>query len=187
MIHESLFTHALRSIFLWFYCLPILEAVIILILTTALFLFLHRRSKRHRLWKPFLCVCCMLWISAIAAMTLGTRAADASLTEIQLVPFHSYAAVLNGKSTEILRSNFMNVLLFYPAGVLLGDVFPQRWRLWQRMVLIAVLCAAISAGIEYCQYCYCLGTAEIDDVIHNTLGAALGVLVCKIQVNIFMK
>jgi glycopeptide antibiotics resistance protein len=36
--------------------------------------------------------------------------------------------------------------------------------------------AALSAGIEFLQYHFCLGRCEIDDVIHNTAGALLGCL-----------
>jgi glycopeptide antibiotics resistance protein len=33
-----------------------------------------------------------------------------------------------------------------------------------------------SVAIECCQYGFGIGTAEIDDIIHNTLGAFLGML-----------
>lgn len=93
-----------------------------------------------------------------------------------LCPFHSYAAVWNGETTEILRSNFMNVVLFYPLGLLLYAGLPERWAFGLRLLLIGLLGMAVSAGIECCQYFFCLGAAEIDDVIHNSLGAVLGAL-----------
>lgn len=34
----------------------------------------------------------------------------------------------------------------------------------------------MSIGIEYAQYRFGLGLAEVDDVIHNALGAMLGAL-----------
>ena len=42
------------------------------------------------------------------------------------------------------------------------------------MVVIAL--TAMSAGIEFLQYHFALGRCEIDDVIHNALGALLGSL-----------
>ena len=40
---------------------------------------------------------------------------------------------------------------------------------------IVLLAFLFSACVEFCQYKFALGYAEVDDVIHNTLGAAIGV------------
>ena len=68
----------------------------------------------------------------------------------------------------------MNVLLFYPGGLLLAGLLPQRFR-DRRGMLFAVVCFGLfSLSIELCQHFLQLGTAEVDDVLHNTLGAAAG-------------
>jgi glycopeptide antibiotics resistance protein len=42
-------------------------------------------------------------------------------------------------------------------------------------MICAVICFGLfSLSIELCQHFLQLGTAEIDDVLHNTLGAAAG-------------
>ena len=91
-------------------------------------------------------------------------------------PLHSYRKVINGGNPEILRSNFMNVVLFYPIGLLATALLPKRWAEWSRCVLTILLCISLSAGIEYVQYICSLGQCEIDDVIHNTIGALTGSL-----------
>ena len=111
-------------------------------------------------------------------MTLGVRSADNSVQTVHLIPFHSYAAVFKGETPEILRSNFMNALLFYPVGLMLGSGFPLKWKPGVKLFLAALLAAAVSTAIEFCQYRFGLGVAEIDDVIHNILGALLGTLPC---------
>lgn len=63
---------------------------------------------------------------------------------------------------------------FYPAGLLSASLLPKKWHLAWRMLLVTVVFAALSAGIEYIQYAYALGKVEIDDVIHNAFGALLG-------------
>lgn len=72
----------------------------------------------------------------------------------------------------------MNVVLFYPAGLLLCSLLPEGWKKWCRVLLTFVVLCALSCGIEYAQFIYALGQAEIDDVIHNSLGALLGGVFC---------
>ena len=170
----------IRTLFLWFYCLPIPQAVLVIVLATGCFLMLNRRYETNRLWRKGLWGCCLLWLCIVLAMTLKDRSVSIIPAAPLLTPFHSYGEVLRGGTPEILRSNFMNVMLFYPGGLLLNTALPRRWKPWQRGLLIAVLCAAASTCIEVCQYFHCLGTAETDDVIHNTLGAVLGAVACKI-------
>jgi glycopeptide antibiotics resistance protein len=87
---------------------------------------------------------------------------------------------LNGGDDEILRSNFMNVVLFYPAGLLFCSLLPQQWYKWCKVLLTVVVFCALSCGIEYMQYAFSLGHVEIDDVIHNAFGALLGGIFCFI-------
>ena len=47
-----------------------------------------------------------------------------------------------------------------------------------RCLLATAVLLAMSAAIEWAQFRLNLGHCEIDDVIHNTLGALLGSLVC---------
>ena len=70
----------------------------------------------------------------------------------------------------------MNVALFYPAGLLAASLLPKKWSGWCRCLLVVFVLTAMSAGIEFLQYRYALGRCEIDDVIHNALGALLGSL-----------
>ena len=59
-----------------------------------------------------------------------------------------------------------NVIMFLPVGVLAGSIL--RWRgLW--------VAAGLSAAIEILQLITARGLCEFDDVIHNMVGAAIGV------------
>ena len=81
--------------------------------------------------------------------------------------FWAYRAWIAGESfgkTESIQ-NINNVLVFIPFGLL----FPiKRWR-W--LLILAIL---FSSTIEAVQYGLNLGWCEIDDVICNVLGAAVG-------------
>lgn len=77
---------------------------------------------------------------------------------------------------EIRRAAFMNVALFFPAGLLSAALLPRAWSGWKRLVLVTVLFLGISAAIEVSQYIWVLGEADVDDLLTNTLGAFLGAL-----------
>ena len=75
----------------------------------------------------------------------------------------------------------MNVILFYPAGLLTASLFPDKWTCLQKIWSTVILFAMFSGMIEYVQFFYALGEPEMDDVIHNTLGALLGTLTFVIK------
>lgn len=60
-----------------------------------------------------------------------------------------------------------NILLFIPLGFLIGG---------KRGIIAGVL---LSIGIELTQYIAVLGYCELDDVLNNTIGAAIGSLLFK--------
>lgn len=171
----------LQSVFLWFYCLPIRQAVLLLILISAIYLVLRPQLTRKRFWYPALIVVFLVWLGVIAFATIVDRTPGNGLLSPQLLPLHSYRAVLAGANIELLRSNFMNVVLFYPVGLLACELLPKKWSRIKRIMLVTVLFILLSAGIEVCQYCFALGQVEADDVLHNGLGALIGSLVCIIH------
>lgn len=70
----------------------------------------------------------------------------------------------------------LNVFLYYPLGYLAAALFPKL-RPWQ-IVLIGLAC---SAATEAMQYWLKMGWCEMDDVMHNTTGCALGVWIWYMQ------
>ena len=172
----------LQAFFLWFYCLSITDAVLLIIVVSAGYLILRQWLGDKRLWRPVIALLFLAWLAVIAVATLTDRTPGLIPTEPELIPFHSYRAVIAGENKEILRSNFMNVILFYPAGLFACELLPKSWSLAKRVILVAALFALVSAGIEFCQYHFALGQAEVDDVIHNALGALIGALISTIPV-----
>lgn len=171
----------MHSIYLWLYCLPICNVVILIFLASAAFFILKKIIGPKLWWKPAVTVILFVWFSALIWITVISREASSEHSANSLIPFHSYYVVLTGGEKELLRSNFMNVVLFYPAGLLACELLPKSWSRAKRIILVAVLFALVSVGIEFCQYHFGLGQAEVDDVIHNTLGALIGALVCTIN------
>ena len=65
---------------------------------------------------------------------------------------------------------YMNVFMFIPIGYML------RWTLNLKQTKCILLGMCISVLIEVSQYALRCGLCEIDDIIHNTLGALFGCL-----------
>lgn len=164
--------------FLFFYSLPIWKTIAILFLVLLFWCVLSHRCGRAGShlwgWKILCGACALLWVIAILYVTLLSRSAGDGA--VFLLPFHQLLSVLRGGNPEILRSAWMNVLLFVPLGMLLPEPYPADWPLSRRLLVTGITSLVLSTGIELMQWCWTLGTAETDDVLANTLGALLGVL-----------
>ena len=176
----------LSSLFLWFYRLDMLDAAFLILALTVLFLLVRRRLSSRRWWKCCLGVALIGMLFTVAYTTIFDRVGGEPLQH-NFVPFHSYREVQNGGNVEIYRSNFLNAVLFYPTGLLATSLLPQKWPGWYRCFLVALTLTVMSTGIEFLQYHYALGRCEIDDVIHNAIGALLGSLVFVSSVHFYKK
>ena len=168
----------LHKVLRWFYCLPISQAFLLLVIFSILTLFLRKKLRKKRFWRLGVSVFAIIWLLFIVAATLMSRSLSESRMAPALIPFYSYYTVFAGGNREIIRSNLMNVALFFPAGLLLSELLPEQWRRVKKLLFVSLLLALFSSVIECCQFCFALGQAETDDVIHNALGAFLGSLVC---------
>ena len=171
-----------QAILTWFYCLPIIDVLLSMIVVSVLYLVLRQFLGQKYFWRIVIGLLFFAWVGVIVAATLTDRTPGTTPAEPQLLPFHSYRAVLEGENKEILRSNFMNILLFYPAGLLLIELLPKSWNRLECFFFDVGMLAAMSVVIEFCQYRFALGIAETDDIIHNTAGALMGAIVCCFQI-----
>lgn len=142
------------------------------VFTALIFCTLCRKYDRRRWFRPGVGIVLGIWAALVLWVTLLSRSCDAF--DVQWIPLHTYWRVLHGANSELLRSAFMNVILFFPAGLLTAALFPRNKSYRCRMLCTALFCGLFSLSIEMLQYFLTLGNAEIDDVLHNTLGALVG-------------
>ena len=100
------------------------------------------------------------YLFLILAVTVLDRTPGPKMT-YELIPFWSYG--VKALRMEIL----LNVILFIPVGLL-----APRWK-------TVGLAAGYSMLIELAQLVSFRGLFEFDDVIHNALGTAIGVLLVR--------
>lgn len=151
------------------YALP-LHMVIILMLALLIvwaMLSLHKNQKKRTIINAVLC-----FITALIILYATILTRTPGVPAVILAPFAALAAARI--QPEIHREMLMNVFLFFPLGLTLSNALPRKWHRWGRIALTTLVGCVLSAGIEYTQYRYALGLAEVDDVICNTLGAFLG-------------
>ena len=94
--------------------------------------------------------------------------------------FESYRNALALGTPEQVLQLVMNVVLYIPLGLFL----PCCFRLFEKVryaVLTAFLC---SVCIETIQGVFGIGCYEVDDILNNTLGALIGVLLYQLIVRV---
>jgi hypothetical protein len=110
-------------------------------------------------------------ILVVLALTL-TPTGQYQAREVRLLPLTDLrsTAATHG-ALDALAQAGGNAALFIPLGV----TFPVRWPRLDRWAALLSVAAAFSAGIEIVQVIMGAGhTTSMDDVISNTVGAALG-------------
>lgn len=113
------------------------------------------------------------FIFIILSSTVIFRKTDV-LIKYDFYPFWSYFAIKEGEE-YLLVQNIMNVVIFIPIGFLLGCGFPKLP--WWKVIGTGFL---FSLTIETLQFTFKREFCELDDVIHNTLGCAIGVGIIKL-------
>ena len=113
----------------------------------------------------------MLWI-------LFQRRASGGVRIINTAPFSTISSyfyinggILHGYGLVNLIGN---ILIFIPMGIYLSMLIKKT-----SVKAYTVLVAFISLGVEILQYIFALGVADVDDIILNTIGGFIGILLFK--------
>lgn len=99
------------------------------------------------------------------------------LRSINLIPYGE-SVIINGKLD--ISELWQNVLAFVPLGIYLGMLNPKG-KVWKKIVLIAIT----SLILEVFQYILAVGASDITDLINNTIGGIIGLLIYAFAYFIF--
>lgn len=154
-------------IFWRIYIQPLHRIVIGMMLLVLLWAAIGKISGKRLWWKLFNGAVFLGTVAVILYMTVFARGEDPQAPV--LMPFHSF---MEAKiQPELYRSMLMNIFLFEPIGLSLPNILPKKAHPVAATVVFAL---SLSIGIEVSQFYFHLGRCETDDVIMNTLGAAIG-------------
>lgn len=153
----------------YIYTRPLVVIILFMVLTLTVWggSAAHIAAKR---WQSGNLVLAFLMAGAILYATIFNRSEGSN--GLILTPFAAFTAAQ--QQPELYREMLMNVFLFFPLGLTLSNALPRKWHCWSKITLTTLVGCLLSVGIEYAQYRYALGMAEVDDVICNTLGAFVG-------------
>lgn len=146
-------------------------------------------SKRERietvfLYGVFICYILflfkLLFLSRVSLLDLfnSQRALDRS---INIIPFYSIKEYISSNIATIKKFAFSNlvgnIVIFIPLGTYLS-LFKNNKRIITNLLFIFI----VSLFVEIIQGLLGIGTSDIDDIILNSLGGLVGILVYKFLV-----
>lgn len=173
----------MHSIFWYIYVQPLNRIIFCMFLVVLLWAAGGKYLDSKKMWRMFNICCCVGAAIAILRFTLYNR--TKGMNEIILIPFYSFVEAKT--EPELYRSMLMNVFLFVPLGLSTPYVLPRKWGKYIKSIVTILYAVCLSVVIEGCQYRYGLGRCEVDDVIMNTMGAAIGTfnyILAKIEVRL---
>lgn len=159
----------------YIYCLSYFELALFVVAASVICVVVNSFLHKYSWWRYILIAIGTAYIVLLLYITLLGRT-EPIVNSISWVPFESYIGYLNGVQ-EMLRTCIMNIFLFYPLGLVLGALLTKQ-KCW-KLLLAWVACFGLSVMIELSQYIFSIGYAEVDDVIDNTIGSALGISVMR--------
>lgn len=162
--------HIFRKIVQIIYSLPIKQAVWIVLLIPVAWAVLFAFLLDGKWKKKALAVLASLAALGIIVETLLLRTDETR--EINLLLLARIFGSL--KHQEGFRTFLMNVLLFEPLGLTLVFALSEQWSRGKRIALTVLLGFGLSFCVEVLQYVFARGNSELDDLLANTIGTALG-------------
>jgi glycopeptide antibiotics resistance protein len=93
------------------------------------------------------------------------------MRSINLIPFNE-SLIINGKLD--FREIIMNVVIFVPLGIY-SSILLKKWTIGKKILLFF----SISLICEIFQFILGVGASDITDIINNTLGGIIGLVIYK--------
>ena len=116
-------------------------------------------------------------LSWILVFKLGVRFSYMENRRVNLIPF-SEPLILNGKID--FGEMILNAVIFVPLGIYAGVLF-KRWTFGKNVFLFFL----ISLMCEGLQFILRVGAFDITDIITNTLGGIIGLMIFKAIEKVF--
>ncbi|MDQ6813321.1 MAG: VanZ family protein, partial [Bacteroidota bacterium] len=102
----------------------------------------------------------------ILLLKLGVQFSYMATRRANLLPF--------SEPVIVTSENILNVLIFVPLGIYAGILF-KRWN-WRKKLFFFFL---LSLLVEALQYILRLGAFDVTDIITNTTGGVIGLIILK--------
>ena len=118
----------------------------------------------------------IIYLLHVYGSTVFSRLQSKRICKLEV--FWSWKEILNSMNTtypkyELFLENILNVIMLLPLGIFLPLVYGKKID-WKVGLLIGF---CISFSIELMQLVLCRGMFDVDDIIHNSLGFLIGIVI----------
>ena len=182
MVMYLLLTALIVYLYVAFNYEPMVLYCWVLLLVALGVVMLARHLMQHRDgFRPGLAIAFCLWFAVVLYLTLFSRIGDKQDVQVVMTPFRGVSAALEERSLQPLTHAFLNVLLFVPFGYLLPCCNPAALSRAGFAILGGLIASVLIEGI---QMVLGLGYCDIDDIIANALGAAVGYVAYRLRMQV---
>lgn len=126
----------------------------------------------------------MFLYALILFFLLFKKKSVGSFQTINLIPFRTIIDYLFNEDVIVRSFAFSNIMgniaIFIPLGIYIPLLINKK-----SIFTNSAIVALISLCVEIVQYILAIGTADVDDIILNTIGGLLGILIFKLVYLIF--
>lgn len=136
-------------------------------------LFTVKKRKKGRMCAAFLAVWYLIFVYGSTVFTRIPQPGYSYCLEL----FWSYRWGIRIYGNQMLKEIFLNCIMLMPLGVLIPVIFPKAGKHESFTVFTGFL---ISCSIEFLQLALKRGLFEFDDIIHNTVGVAVGYFIYRL-------
>ncbi|MCH5303790.1 MAG: VanZ family protein [Ruminococcus sp.] len=135
---------------------------------------MYRKRKFDKVQQAA-CIVLFMWGAIVLLFTvLGRRSHNDYELNYNLELFSCYRQIFVEYDKSMLKTALQNILMFVPIGFTLFIVFNNKHR-----VLISIAVSfGLSLFIEICQLFLKSGIFELDDLLNNTIGGLIGIILC---------
>lgn len=122
-----------------------------------------KASKVTKGWTTLLFIIYLIALYYILLLKLGVRFSYMGERITNFIPF--------GEGLILTSENMLNVVIFVPLGIY-AEILYERWIMGKKLLLFF----SLSLLIEALQYMLRIGAFDVTDLITNTVGAVLGLM-----------
>ena len=134
------------------------------------------KASKVGLWSIFL-----IYMIVVLGATIGDRVSGYESINLHL--FSSYKDVYNNFSLGEWRNIILNILMFVPIGFMIPLIFKKC----ERCYITYLVGFGITLFIEILQLVSKRGIFELDDIINNSLGCAIGYGIVMLFISLFKR
>ena len=142
---------------------------------------LRKRVPPAKQLACFLFSACVIIVLAATVITGASNAATADRS-LNLVPFRGLQETWGMPEPKKIAQTAANVVMFIPLGLMMSVALRRMRNFWKTALSLALF----SFAIEFTQY-FTGRSADIDDLMLNTLGGMLGYLIFFVVSRLFWK